>query len=109
MKVLIRTLDYSDALGIMFYEENPDGSRSYAKPVELEFVKRERSELGTQLKGTLELPNYSFDGKDSIAVQIMQQLDSLGTKLPEKKYLEGRIEQMEKHLEDMRKLVFGDE
>jgi len=104
MKVLIRTFDYSDTLGMVFYETDHEGKRKYAKPIELEFVERKP---GIRVESTLEFPNY-FD-QDSMAIDMMEQLQALGVKLPEKKYLEGRLEQMEKHLEDMRKLVFGDE
>jgi len=108
VKILIRSFDFSDSLGIMFYEEYPDGTRAYAKPIELHFEKIDKRKLGSHREPTLLLPNFS-GGEDTIAVDMMKQLHALGVKLPEKKYLEGRIEQMEKHLEDMRKLVFGDE
>ncbi len=77
----------------LYYTTDKDGN----------FVENEHKELEQVLP--LFRVTGRFDREDW-KDQLLNALTENGAKLPEKQYVEGRLEQMEKHLEDMRTLVF---
>ena len=58
----------------------------------------EKVENGGQTKPTISLSHVTIQ-------QLVDELDKMGYK-PQKGFLEGKLEATEKHLEDMRELVF---
>lgn len=65
-------------------------------------------------EGTI-LPKYgayvepTFRIPENVLPVLMEALSKNGVKLPEKAFIEGKLEATERHLEDMRTLVFQEE
>lgn len=98
-------VDYSDSLEIRFIRKEPDGKLHFAKPIEIEF-KEEPHKPGNKEEATLLLTR---DQAFNLIGDCKDLFDAKGIRTETETKLQGRLEQMEKHLEDMRKLVFGDE
>jgi len=100
LRVKIRWDDFSDNLSFLFYKEGFDGRRYVVSPVKFQLVE---SGPGVPVEPTLSIPGNL--GKDFLK-NIASLLDEEGIKTDNDFKLQGQIDSMKLHLEDMRKIVF---
>lgn len=87
----------------IFIVDEDNKRRFVAKPMKLEFVEL-KEDVSTE--PTIDIPYRYADGfLQALLVAIKDQ----GIKLPEQSFTEGKLQATEKHLEDMRTLVFEDQ
>jgi len=82
----------------IFITFKQDGKRWIAKPVELTFEEMKSGEIH---KPTLDIPDA-----DELLEALAIALNKAKVQLPDKPFIEGKMVATEKHLEDMRNLVF---
>ena len=99
IKVFIRPELYGDGVEIVFIRER-DGKRYVAKCVNLEFVEIEE---GKAIEPTLRLNRFLAP---KFLKALVEALDKEGVKTENDYKLQGILEATQKHLEDMRRLVF---
>jgi hypothetical protein len=92
-KVKIIDVGYKTALEMYIFRQNYDGST-----IHLYSDREEKTEMGIRPAPTLELPHESLQ-------ELANVLGAMGIK-PQQGFVEGKLEATEKHLEDMRTLVF---
>jgi hypothetical protein len=103
IKVRIYKDPLTDMVKIGVFAKNGDGKRLIAKNIDLVFEPIGECEV---VKPTIELSNeFAYDFLQALT----DALNNEGYVPKEKSFLEGKIEATEKHLEDMRKLVFKNE
>jgi hypothetical protein len=83
----------------IFITYKQDGKRWVAKTIELKF---EPVDYSKQAEPTILIPD-SEELLEAFAIA----LDKANVKLPEESYIAGKLGATEKHLEDMRNLVFN--
>jgi len=102
VRVHIGPMPWSDRVAVTFFKDTPQGS-FIAKPVEFEWV--QFSEFSV-------IQDPTFQWRSIEAQQIMKALaeamDGFNIKTDQDAKLQGTIEAMKRHLEDMRALVFKD-
>ena len=99
MKVKIRRDIYGDGIGIVFYYKQ-NGKAYSATPVSLDFKEVDE---GADIDPTIRLGSeIARDFLDAMA----NELDRHGVKTENDFKVQGLLEAKEKHLQDMRKLVF---
>lgn len=101
LKVYFNFVDYSNELQIYIIEEKPDGTRYFAKPIKpFEMKKHE--------EGEIEDPTMRFT--DHIASSFLDalklEMERHGIKPDSDFKIQGKLDATEKHLDDMRRLVF---
>jgi len=97
-KVFIQKQDFTDSVSIYFVEEN-DGKRFYAKPINLEF---EHMEEGSEIQPTLHLHGMMAG---SFLKSFAEVLDKNGIKTDKDAKIEGTLEATRFHLDDLRILL----
>lgn len=98
VKVRIARSDYGYGWVMIFYYEE-GGKRYVAAPVELDFK---------EVSGSVPVPATLaiWDPENEISKAIMRGLSEMGTKLEDQSRTAGLLEATERHLGDMRRLVF---
>ena len=98
MKIYIYQHPCEAGISVTFVTERGN-RRFYAKPINLEFTEVEE---GAAFEPTLKIPGEECR---SFLASMAEALREKGIK-PEESKLEGKVEALQNHLKDMRRLVF---
>ncbi len=86
-------------LSIFFYQER-EGSISICKPMKMEFIE---VPSGQTVEPSLHIPEYA---SNEFVKAIQEELDKNGIKTESELTIIGELRAKDKHLQDMRRLVF---
>jgi hypothetical protein len=100
-EVFIQNMDYGFAIGILLTQEI-NGKTYIAKPVKIEF--EELNERNMRIESTM---IFDKNLAPDILTALSTALDKHGVKTDNDFKIQGLLEAKDKHLEDMRVLVFG--
>jgi hypothetical protein len=100
----VQAYDYTEEIHIRFIRKDSDGKLYFAKPLKLEFSEKPHKE-GAQPTSTLILTQ-----NESVKIfgELRKVFEFQGLRTKDESRLEGILEATNKHLDDMRKLVFKD-
>lgn len=103
-EIHINDMPWLGVTQIWFSIMNPDGSRSICEPMEMKFTRYEPG-IANPEKASLTIGSYvSYNFLKGLA----NALDKKGIKPESDSFTQGKLIATEKHLEDMRKIVFDE-
>lgn len=101
MKIKFYANQLTEQLEFLIYERLPDGKMRVILP--LDSFQAKVVEAHEEIQATFKLPR--FDAEE-VLKDLAEQLDQKGIKTSRDAKIEGTLEAMKLHLEDMRRLVF---
>lgn len=101
VRIKVRSCPYMDAYDLVIYIRGSDGVYHVAEPMELKFKKMGDS-------SALHEPTLRVDSDvaGDLLDALLEEMGRKGIKTQEDSRVEGRLEAMSEHLNDMRQLVF---